>query len=166
MKFALTVLLLPVFLLAACNPAVEPPAAKTDPYDMTKMDLKPTPATVSAERHSGPFSSGAALSLTAELQPLDPAPIKTIQLDTTHKVIEIAPGGYFRGNAEVEEADISGRFEGTLVARQKLTLRKGGRIDGSVRYGRIVIESGGEISGDMSALEDAKPAVVPVASDR
>jgi cytoskeletal protein CcmA (bactofilin family) len=82
------------------------------------------------------------------------------------QVIEIAPGGYFRGNADVEEADISGRFEGSLIARQKLTIRKGGRIDGSVRYGRIVIESGGEVSGDMSALDDVKPVVVPAASDR
>jgi cytoskeletal protein CcmA (bactofilin family) len=69
-------------------------------------------------------------------------------------VIEVAPTGLYRGTAEVDEADISGRFEGTLIARQKLTIRKGGRIDGSVRYGRIVIESGGEISGDMAALED------------
>jgi cytoskeletal protein CcmA (bactofilin family) len=69
-------------------------------------------------------------------------------------VIEVAPTGFYRGTAEVDEADISGRFEGTLIARQKLTIRKGGRIDGSVRYGRIVIESGGEISGDMAALDD------------
>jgi cytoskeletal protein CcmA (bactofilin family) len=75
---------------------------------------------------------------------------------TDAQVIEVAPTGYFRGNAEVDEADISGRFEGTLVARQKLTIRKGGRIDGTVRYGRIVIESGGEISGEMSALDDSR----------
>lgn len=78
---------------------------------------------------------------------------------TDAQVIEVAPTGYFRGNAEVDEADISGRFEGTLVARQKLTIRKGGRIDGTVRYGRIVIESGGEISGEMSALDDTKEPV-------
>ena len=75
MTFPLTVLLLPVFLLAACNPAADSSASRTDPYDVTKMDLKPAPATVSAERHSGPFASGAALSLTAELRPLDPAPV-------------------------------------------------------------------------------------------
>jgi cytoskeletal protein CcmA (bactofilin family) len=75
-------------------------------------------------------------------------------------VIEVAPSGFFRGTAEVDEAEISGRFEGTLIARQKLTIRKGGRIDGSVRYGRIVIESGGEISGDMAALDDVKEPVV------
>ena len=85
---------------------------------------------------------------------------------TDAQVIEVAATGYFRGTAEVDEADISGRFEGNLIARQKLTIRKGGRIDGSVRYGRIVIESGGEISGDMAALDDPKEPAGAGAADR
>src|SRR6185295_11315368 len=64
-------------------------------YDISKMDLKPKPASISSERHKGAFASGSALSLTAELKPLDPAPVKTIQLDTAHKIIEIAPGVKF-----------------------------------------------------------------------
>jgi nitrite reductase (NO-forming) len=56
------------------------------------MDLKPLPAKLSAERHKGAFAEGTALSLGAELKPLDPSPVKTIRLDTTHKIIEIAPG--------------------------------------------------------------------------
>jgi nitrite reductase (NO-forming) len=86
---------LPMLLLAACNPAGEPKAAKADPYDVTKMDLKPVPASVSSERHKGAFASGGSLSLTAELKSLDPAPVKTITLDTTHKIIDIAPGVKF-----------------------------------------------------------------------
>ncbi|MDP6603250.1 MAG: polymer-forming cytoskeletal protein [Rhodospirillales bacterium] len=66
--------------------------------------------------------------------------------------IEVAPSGYFKGDAQVNEADISGRYEGTLIARDKLIIRAGGRVSGSIRYGRIVIESGGEITGDMQAL--------------
>jgi nitrite reductase (NO-forming) len=31
----------------------------------------------------------------AKLAPLDPAPVKTVRLDTTHKIIEIAPGVKF-----------------------------------------------------------------------
>lgn len=97
MKCRLTAvaLVLPLVLLTACNSQVEPPAVKADPYDIKLMDLKPTPASVSSERHNGPLSSGNALSLTAELKPLDPAPIKTIQLDTSHKIIEVAPGVKF-----------------------------------------------------------------------
>jgi len=50
--------------LAACGPQ--------DPYEQSKMDLNPPPAKVSSERHKGKFAEGAALSLGAELKPLDP----------------------------------------------------------------------------------------------
>ena len=72
------------------------------------------------------------------------------------RVIEVAPTGYFKGDAQVNEADISGRFEGELIAKDKLIVRSSGRISGSIRYGRIVIESGGEISGDMRSLSAAE----------
>ena len=68
------------------------------------------------------------------------------------RIIEVAPSGFFKGSADVEEADISGRFEGDLIARDRLVVRAGGLINGTIRYGRIVVESGGEISGDMQAL--------------
>ena len=79
-------------LLGACNPSAPPPQ---DAYDVSKMDLKPVPAKVLAERHKGAFAEGAALSLGAALKPLDPSPVKTVRLDTTHKIIEIAPGVKF-----------------------------------------------------------------------
>ncbi|MGY8990313.1 MAG: bactofilin family protein [Rhodospirillales bacterium] len=73
------------------------------------------------------------------------------------RAIDVAPSGFFRGNAEVDEADISGQFEGELIVRDKLTVRSSGKVSGSIRYGRIVIESGGQISGDMKALEPEGP---------
>jgi nitrite reductase (NO-forming) len=79
-------------ILAGCNPG-EPP--RPDPYDQSRMDLKPVPAKVSAERHKGAFAEGPALSFSAQLKPLDPAPVKTVRLDTTHKIVEIAPGVKF-----------------------------------------------------------------------
>jgi len=79
-----------LFTLAACNPAAPP-----DRYDVSKMDLKPAPAKVTPERHKGAFAEGAALSMGAELKPLDAAPVKTVRLDTTHKIIEVAPGVKF-----------------------------------------------------------------------
>ncbi len=77
--------------LAACD--MKPP--RPDPYDISKMDLKPVPAKVTSERHKGAFAEGASLSKGAELKPLDPSPVKTVRLDTTHKIIEIAPGVKF-----------------------------------------------------------------------
>lgn len=67
--------------------------------------------------------------------------------------LEVTSTGLFRGRAEVDEADIAGRFEGELIARERLAVRAGGKVTGSIRYGRIAIEAGGEISGDMSALD-------------
>ena len=76
--------------LLACSFAL----ANTD-YDPQKMDLSPKPAKVTSERHQGAYAEGASLNFGAELKPLDPNPIKTVRLDTTHKIIEIAPGVKF-----------------------------------------------------------------------
>ena len=85
------VLLVVIFSIAGCGSKTAP----ADPYDTSKMDLKPKPATVSSERHKGAFASGDSLSLGAELKRLDPAPVKDIRLDATHKIVEIAPGVKF-----------------------------------------------------------------------
>ena len=85
-------------IFAALIPALILTAACTrapDPYDPAKLDLKPVPAKLSNERHKGPFASGGSISLGAELKALDPSPVKEVRLDTTHKVIEIAPGVKF-----------------------------------------------------------------------
>ena len=92
-----------VLLLGACGKSAETPSAVSqalaapalDPYDVAKMDFKPGPASVTSERHTGPFASGNALSMEATLKPVTPEPVKEIRLDTTHKVIEIAPGVKF-----------------------------------------------------------------------
>ena len=76
------------------------------------------------------------------------------------RVIEVSSSGYFKGDADVEEADISGHYEGELIARDRLVVRAGGRISGTIRYGRIVIESGGQVSGDMQALDAAESAAI------
>ena len=69
------------------------------------------------------------------------------------RILDVADTGKFMGTAEVEVADISGRFDGELTARDRLIIRATGRITGAVRYGRIVIESGGEIAGEMKTLD-------------
>jgi nitrite reductase (NO-forming) len=77
-------------ILSGCSPR-----SPADHYDPAKMDLKPAPAKLSGVRHTGPFASGGSLSMGAELKPLDPSPVKEVRLDTTHKIIEIAPGVNF-----------------------------------------------------------------------
>ena len=88
-------------LLSGCNAPTEPKpvmqakASSADPYDASRLDLKPGAAQVTSERHTGAFAAGSALSLDAAVKPLVPDPVKEIRLDTTHKIIELAPGVKF-----------------------------------------------------------------------
>ncbi len=65
------------------------------------------------------------------------------------RFIEIAESGVFKGMAEIENAEVAGTFEGTLTVRQKLWIRATGKVTGTVRYGKIEIEEGGQISGEV-----------------
>lgn len=68
--------------------------------------------------------------------------------------LEIASTGRFTGGCEVEEADISGVYEGDLTVRRRLTLRSSGRLTGTVRYGELELERGGQIAGNISVLSN------------
>ena len=42
-----------------------------------------------------------------------------------------------------------GVFDGNLTVRQKLVIYSTGKVTGKIRYGKIVIEEGGQLSGDI-----------------
>jgi cytoskeletal protein CcmA (bactofilin family) len=66
--------------------------------------------------------------------------------------LEIATSGRFTGGCEVEEADISGVYEGDLMVRRRLFVRGTGRLTGTIRYGELELERGGQIAGNVSVL--------------
>ena len=66
--------------------------------------------------------------------------------------IEIAGTGTFKGSAAIEMAEISGNFEGTLTARDTLIVRASGRVTGTIRFGKLEIERGGEVVGDIGLV--------------
>ena len=82
------------------------------------------------------------------------------------RVIQIAEHGVFQGTAGIDVAEIRGRFEGELTARKHLVIHAGGNVTGKIRYGKLAIEEGGELTGDISTLvpgdvrRDQRPAVV------
>ncbi len=71
------------------------------------------------------------------------------------RVIQIAEQGVFCGTAGIDVAEIRGRFEGELTARKQLVVHASGRVSGKIRYGKLAVEEGGEVSGDVSALNTA-----------
>ena len=65
------------------------------------------------------------------------------------RVIQITEQGAFRGSAEIDIAEIHGEFDGTLTVRQKLVIFATGKVSGKIRYGKVVIEEGGQLSGEI-----------------
>ena len=66
--------------------------------------------------------------------------------------LEIAEGGRFTGGCEVEEADISGVYEGDLTVRRHLCVRGTGKLTGTIRYAELELERGGQIAGNVSVI--------------
>jgi cytoskeletal protein CcmA (bactofilin family) len=73
--------------------------------------------------------------------------------------LEIASSGRFTGGCEVEEADISGVYEGDLTVRRRLFVRGSGKLTGTVRYGELELERGGQIAGNISVLSNGGGSV-------
>jgi cytoskeletal protein CcmA (bactofilin family) len=69
--------------------------------------------------------------------------------------IDIASSGQFKGSADIESADISGRFDGDLTVHGRLTVRATGRVFGKVKYAQLEVERGGVISGTVESLPEA-----------
>lgn len=72
--------------------------------------------------------------------------------------IRIAEGGVFSGKAEIEVAEVRGNFEGELTAHKRLIIRATGKVTGTIRYGAMMVEEGGSISGDVATLAAAPAA--------
>jgi cytoskeletal protein CcmA (bactofilin family) len=74
------------------------------------------------------------------------------------RVIQIARHGTFAGTVGIDVAEIHGRFEGELTARKQLVIRSTGSVAGKIRYGKISIEEGGELSGDIDTISASSGA--------
>lgn len=78
-----------------------------------------------------------------------------VEASMDSRVIQISESGVFSGRAGIDIAEIRGCFEGELTARKQLLVCATGKLSGKIRYGRLAVEEGGEISGDIAALTEA-----------
>ena len=95
---------------------------------------------------------GSEIQLTGNISACDRLIIEgRVEADLEDcREIEIAATGTFKGSATVELAEVSGHFDGALTAREVLIVRSTGRVTGTVRFGKLEIERGGEIIGDLN----------------
>jgi len=69
--------------------------------------------------------------------------------------LAISHSGVFKGEVQVEDADIAGVFDGTLTATGSLIIRATGRVLGVARSRRLSVEDGGQLTGRMEMLTEA-----------
>ena len=75
----------------------------------------------------------------------------TVEATMDSRVIQISENGAFKGSAEIDIAEIHGEFNGTLTVRQKLVIYSSGKVNGKIRYGKLVVEEGGQLAGEIEA---------------
>jgi cytoskeletal protein CcmA (bactofilin family) len=109
---------------------------------------------------------GREITLSGEINSCDRLVVEgsvEANLQNCHEV-ELAETGLFKGSAVIDEIEVRGRFEGTLTVRKRLLIRATGRVSGTIRYGQIEIECGGQISGDVQANAGDEP--LPMSESR
>jgi len=67
--------------------------------------------------------------------------------------LEIAESGVFYGAVNIDEATVSGRFEGDITVNGRLSITSTGTVTGSIAYGSLDVESGAVIEGKISAVK-------------
>ncbi|MFZ2898195.1 MAG: polymer-forming cytoskeletal protein [Saprospiraceae bacterium] len=76
------------------------------------------------------------------------------------KVI-IGPTGAIEGEVTCKSAMVEGRFQGTLVVEDLLTIKETADVNGHIRYGKLVVQPGAVLVGDLrmsgSAPGTSKP---------
>ena len=144
------------------TPALSNPAPLNDaaPRPANNPAARPgTPPT--PERAKSPQSTGSRLIVGpdiklkgVEITDCDILVVEgTVEASMDSRVVRIAEHGVFKGTVSIDIAEIHGRFEGELTARDQLIIHSTGRVSGKIRYGKIQIEEGGEIDGDIAKTD-------------
>lgn len=140
------------------NPTAPPGIAPTG----TRPAVSParTPARDPADRRT--LVVGRGISVQGTVQDAERLVVEgTVEASMIHaQELVIAPGGVFKGEVEVEDAEISGTIDGTLTARASLIVRSTGRLLGTARCRRLQVEEGGHITGRLEMIADAPVAKV------
>ena len=128
---------------------------------------QPAPASAPATEGESKLTVGPNIKLKGvEITDCDTLVVEgSVEATIDSRVIQISERGSFKGSAEIDIAEIRGEFDGTLTVRQKLVIYSTGKVTGKVRYGKVVIEEGGQLSGEIESgtkTATARPASASV----
>jgi cytoskeletal protein CcmA (bactofilin family) len=108
------------------------------------------PAPAATEESGSKLTVGPNIKVKGEIEDCDTLVVEgKVQATINCRVVQIAERGAFKGSAEIDLAEIRGEFDGDLTVRQKLVIYSSGKVTGKIRYGKLVIEEGGQLAGDL-----------------
>jgi cytoskeletal protein CcmA (bactofilin family) len=130
-------------------PVAPPPVAAAPPPPPPPLSAPPR----RSEAGLRTLTVGREISLSGEIASCDTLIVEgSIEANLSNcRDVDIAESGMFKGSADIDNADVRGIFEGNLTVRKRLLIRAGGQVSGTIRYGQIEIELGGQISGDVQS---------------
>ena len=139
------------------NPPMPPSAPPRPPAPPAgaRMTGRETPV-ASPERRT--LVVGRGISVQGMVQDAERLVVEgTVEASMIHATeLSVSPGGIFKGEVEVEDAEIAGTVDGTLVARGNLIVRSTGVVLGTARCRRLQVEDGGQITGRIEMLMDTQ----------
>ena len=141
---------------AAQSPAAREPQRDASPSSAQSPAMS-MPA-VSTDGGESRLSIGPKIKLKGvEISDCDVLVIEGhVEATVFSKTMEIAEPGTLQGTALIDVAEIHGVFTGELTARTRLIVHGTGKVSGTIRYGKLVVEEGGEISGDLQRITEGQ----------
>ena len=76
--------------------------------------------------------------------------------------LEILQEGYVDANVEAENVSVAGKFQGEMICSGRLNILSTGKVIGEIAYGRLSIESGGQLAGNLTRSKRRDTAVLPL----
>jgi cytoskeletal protein CcmA (bactofilin family) len=137
-------------------PFTTAPAPQAVPQAGPRTGLPPvrSPSRDPSERRT--LVVGRGISVQGTVQDAERLVVEgTVEASMIHATeLAISPGGVFKGEIEVEDAEIAGTIDGTLTVRGSLVVRASGKVLGTARCRRLQVEDGGQITGHIEMLTD------------
>jgi cytoskeletal protein CcmA (bactofilin family) len=135
---------------------VPPPRPGSSPLGGLQAPPRPaTPASDPGERRT--LVVGRGITLHGTINDAERLVVEgTVEASTIRAAeLSVIHGGVFKGEIEVEEAEIAGTIDGVITARTSLIVRSTGSVMGRARCRRLQVEDGGQLTGQIEMLTDA-----------
>lgn len=138
------------------QPIAPAPVATNTPAPSFEVDKK------ADERKESKLVVGPDIKLKGvEISDCDTLVVEgRVEATLDSRILEIAENGVFQGTIAVDNAEIHGRFEGELTVRKMLVIQGTGKVAGKIRYAKIKVEEGAELSGDLAMLDKSASAAI------